>query len=179
KCSCNPTTRSAPWTGARSSRSRRSQRATGWGGWAWRRLGSVRRPLWNTPRPPLRLNRSALLPGPPQELDLRFEGVKRHVPPPAGAIILVPAGTRGQVRWGGGFDWLHIYLEPGLFERVAAEAFDLDPARLTVPPLDGSELPHLRAAITAVGAELASGGPRGPLGARAPGQPPAGPPIPP
>jgi hypothetical protein len=58
-----------------------------------------------------------------------------------------------------------IYLEPGLVERVAAEAFDLDPARLTGPPLDGLELPHLRAAMTAVGAELASGGTGEPLAA--------------
>jgi hypothetical protein len=48
---------------------------------------------------------------------------------------------------------------------VAAEAFDLDPARLTVPPLDGLELPHLRTAMAALGAELASGGPGGPLAA--------------
>jgi AraC family transcriptional regulator len=122
-------------------------------------------PAWEYTAPALTHHRLVLVTRPPRELDLRFEGVKRHVPPPAGAIILVPAGTRGQVRWGGGFDWLHIYLEPGLVERVAAEAFDLDPARLTVPPLDGLELPHLRAAMTAVGAELASGGPGGPLAA--------------
>ena len=42
--------------------------------------------------------------------------------------------------------------------RVAAEAFDLDPARLTVPPLDGLDLPHLRAAMGAVDAELTAGG---------------------
>jgi hypothetical protein len=30
---------------------------------------------------------------PPEELDLQYEGVKRHVPPPAGAISLVPAGS--------------------------------------------------------------------------------------
>src|SRR5262249_30606537 len=92
-------------------------------------------------------------------------GVKRHVPPPAGAIILVPAGTVGQVRWSGGFDWLHIYLEPRLVARVAAEAFDLDPARLTVPPLDCLDLPHLRAAIGAVGAALTTGGAGGALAA--------------
>jgi AraC family transcriptional regulator len=34
--------------------------------------------------------------------------------------------------------------------RVAAEAFDLDPARLTVPPLDGLDLPQLRANVLAV-----------------------------
>ena len=102
---------------------------------------------------------------PPEELDLRYEGVKRLVPPPAGAIMLLPAGTPARVRSSGRKDQLHIFLEPGLVGRLAAEAFGLDPARLTVPPLDCLELPHLRAAMTAVGAELASGGPGGPLAA--------------
>src|SRR5262249_46106657 len=95
----------------------------------------------------------------------RFEGVKRHIPPPAGAIILVPAGTPGRVRWSGGFNWLHIYLEQGQVARVAAEAFGLDPARLTVPPLDALDLPQLRAAMWAVDAELTAGGAGGPLAA--------------
>ena len=55
-------------------------------------------------------------------------------------------------------DTLNIYLEPGLVGRVAAEAFDLDPARVTVPPLDGLDLPDLRAAMRAVDYELASAG---------------------
>jgi AraC family transcriptional regulator len=120
---------------------------------------------WEYNAPALTHHRLILVTRPPQELDLRFEEVKRHVPPPAGSIILVPAGTPGQVRWSGGFDWLHVYLEPELIARVAAEAFDLDPARLTVPPLDGLELPHLRSTMAAVGAELASSGPGGPLAA--------------
>ena len=49
--------------------------------------------------------------------------------------------------------------------RVAAEAFGLDPARLTVPPLDGLDLPHLRAAMGAVDAELTAGGAGGRLAA--------------
>ena len=102
---------------------------------------------------------------PPEELDLRGEGVKRHVPPPSGAIFVVPAGSPHWLRSSGWKDQLHIFLEAGLVTRVAAEAFDLDPARLTVPPLDSLDLPHLRAAMTAVGAELASGGPGGPLAA--------------
>ena len=89
---------------------------------------------------------------PPVDLDLLYEGVKRHVPPPAGSISLVPSGSPARVRSSGRKDQLHIFLEPGLVERVAAEAFDLDPARLTIPPLDGLELPHLRAAMTAVDA---------------------------
>jgi AraC family transcriptional regulator len=122
-------------------------------------------PVWEYDAPALTHHRLVLVTRPPQELELRFEGVKRHVPPPIGAIILVPAGTQGRVRWSGGFDWLHIYLEPGLFARVAAEAFDLDPARLTVPPLDGLDLPPLRAVMRAVDAELTSGGAGGPLAA--------------
>ena len=70
---------------------------------------------------------------------------------------MVPAGSPARWRWSGCFDWLHIFLEPGLVARVAAEAFDLDPARLTVPPLDGLDLPHLRAAMGAVDAELTIG----------------------
>jgi AraC family transcriptional regulator len=122
-------------------------------------------PTWEYDAPALTHHRLVLVTRPPQELELRFEGAKRHVPPPAGAIILVPAGTPGRVRWSGGFDWLHIYLEPGLVEHVAAEAFGLDPARLTVPPLDGLELPHLRVAMAAVDAELTVGGAGGRLAA--------------
>src|SRR6516165_4904738 len=120
---------------------------------------------WEYNAPALTHHRLVLVMRPPRELNLRFEGVKRHVPPPAGAIILVPAGTQGRVRWSGGFDWLHIYLEPGLVARVAAEACDLDPARLTIPPLDALDLPHLRAAMSAVDCELTNGGAGGPLAA--------------
>jgi AraC family transcriptional regulator len=102
---------------------------------------------------------------PPEELDLAYEGVKRHVPPPAGAISLVSAGTPSRWRCSGRRDLLHIHLEAGLVARVAAEAFDLDPARLTVPPLDCLDLPHLRAAMGAVGAELTAGCAGGPLAA--------------
>src|SRR6516162_9518982 len=122
-------------------------------------------PTWEYNAPALTHHRLVLVTRPPQELQLRFEEVKRHVPPPAGAIIVVPAGTRGRVRWSGGFDWLHIYLEPELVARVAAEAFDLDPARLTVPPLDALDLPQLRAAMGTLDAELTAGGAGGPLAA--------------
>jgi AraC family transcriptional regulator len=77
----------------------------------------------------------------------------------------MPAGSRARVRLSGRKDELHVFLEPGLVARVAAEAFDLDPARLTVPPLDGLDLPHLRAAMGAVGTELTAGGAGGPLAA--------------
>ena len=129
--------------------------------------------------PPLTHHTLVLVTRPPEELDLLYEGAKLHVPPPAGSIVLVPAGTPARWRWSGRKDSLHIYLEPGLVERVAAEAFGLDPARLTVPPLDALDLPHLRAAMGAVDAELTSRRRRGAAGRRVPGQRPGRPPDPP
>jgi AraC family transcriptional regulator len=79
--------------------------------------------------------------------------------------MLVPAGTAARVRSSGRRDQLHVFLEPGLVDRVTAEAFDLDPARLTLPPRDSLDLPHLRAAMGAVEAELTAGGAGGPLAA--------------
>jgi AraC family transcriptional regulator len=113
--------------------------------------------------PALTHHRLILIVRPPEELDLRYEGVMRHVPPPAGSIALVPAGSTARWRWSGRMETLVIFLEPGLVARVAAEAFDLDPARSTVPPLDGLDLPHLRAAMRAVDAELTAGGAGGRL----------------
>src|SRR5215470_10175982 len=86
---------------------------------------------------PLTHHALVLFARPPEKLDLRYEGVKRHVPPPVGSISLIPAGSPALWRWSGGKDSLHLYLEPGLVARVAADEFDLDPARLTVPSLDG------------------------------------------
>jgi AraC family transcriptional regulator len=110
-------------------------------------------------------HRLVLFARPPDALDLRYEGVKRHWPPSAGSVSVVPAGSPVHWRWSGPFDWLHVSLEPALVARVAAEAFDLDPARLTVPSLDGLDLPHVRAALEAVDAELTAGGAGGTLAA--------------
>jgi AraC family transcriptional regulator len=67
---------------------------------------------------------------------------------------MVPAGTPARYRWSSHSDSLHVFLEPGLVARVAAEAFELDPARELLPPLDGLDLPRLRAAMLAVNDEL-------------------------
>jgi AraC family transcriptional regulator len=102
---------------------------------------------------------------PPEELDVLYEGVKRHVPPPAGSILVVPAGSPHWGRASGPKDLLHVFLEPELVARVAAEAFGFDPARLTVPPLDAMDLRHLRAMMLAVDAEMRAGGVGGRLAA--------------
>jgi AraC family transcriptional regulator len=122
-------------------------------------------PAFELSPPAITHHRLVLFIRPPEEFDLRYEGVKRHVPPPTGAISVVPAGIPARWLASGRRDALHVYLEPGLVARVAAEAFGLDPARTTVPPLDGLDLPHVRAAMWAVDAELTAGGAGGPLAA--------------
>jgi len=115
--------------------------------------------------PPLAQHTLVLVTRPPDKFDLLYDGVKRHAPLPMGSITLVPAGSPVLWRWSGRKDSLHVYLEPGLVARVAAEVFDLDPARLTVGSLDGLDLPQLRAAMTAVDAELTLGDAGGRLAA--------------
>ena len=121
-------------------------------------------PAFELNLPALTHHRLFLFSRPPEELELRYEGVKRHRPPAASSVSLLPAGSPARVRSSGCKDELHLFLEPGLVSRVAAEAFDLDPVRLTVPPLDGLDLPQLRVPMLAVGDELTAGA-GGPLAA--------------
>jgi AraC family transcriptional regulator len=93
----------------------------------------------------------------PTEFERRCDGVNRSVPPPAGSILVVPAGRPSWDRWGNRSDSLHVCLETDLVARVAEETFGLDPARLVVPPLDGLHHPQLRAAMLAVNEELTAG----------------------
>ena len=135
----------------------------GWVGLDAARYGEV--PDGEVERPPLTHHTLAIFTRPPDEMDFRYEEVKRHLPPPGGSVTIVPAGTPSRWRWRGFKGSFYVYLEPALVARVAAEAFDLDPARLTVPPLDGLDLPQLKAAMRAVDAELTSGEAGGPLAA--------------
>jgi AraC family transcriptional regulator len=115
--------------------------------------------------PPSTHHSLVLVHRPSEECEVRYEGIKRHIPPPAGSILVIPAGIPVRWRWAGPNDSLHVSLEPGLVAQVAAESFDLDPARVVVPPLDQLHLPPLRAALGAVDAELAAGGAGGSLAA--------------
>jgi AraC family transcriptional regulator len=105
-------------------------------------------------QPPLTHHTLLLFLHTPKELELQCAGVNRLVPPRAGSILVVPAGSPARWRWSSHSDSLHVFLEPKLVTRVAAEGFGLDPARVSVPPLDGLELPQLRAAMLAVNDEL-------------------------
>jgi AraC family transcriptional regulator len=109
-------------------------------------------------RPSFTYHELVLFNRPPDVFELDYEGVRRHLPPPAGAVAVVPAGTPSRRRWRGRMGSLHVFLEPDLVTRVAALEFGLDTARWAVPPLDFLALPQLRAAMLAVEAELTAGG---------------------
>jgi transcriptional regulator GlxA family with amidase domain len=68
--------------------------------------------------------------------------VTRHIPPSAGSIICVPAGSPIRARPSGRNDELHIFVEPGVVEHAAAEAFEFDPrpARRTDSALPRTKL---------------------------------------
>ncbi len=104
--------------------------------------------------PPLTHHTLLLFLSTPKEYACRCDGVNRVVPPPAGSVLVVPAGCPSWYRWTNHSDSLHVFLETGLVARVAEETFGLDPARVLAAPLDGLHLPQLRAALLAVNDEL-------------------------
>src|SRR5260370_41111412 len=129
-------------------------------------------------RPPLTHQELVLFSRPPDVFGLDYEGVRRNLPPPAGTVAVVPAGTPSRRQWRGHMGSLLVFLEPDLVTRGAAEQFGLDPARWAVPPLDFLDRPQLRAAMLAVEAELTARRLGRPPPAPAPAHPPRGPPIP-
>ena len=50
-------------------------------------------PISELNAPPLTHHRLFLVTRPPEEWEMLYDGVKRHVPPPAGSISVVPAGS--------------------------------------------------------------------------------------
>jgi AraC family transcriptional regulator len=137
-------------------------------GLGWTGLEATRFSDWTDAdfvRPALTHHSLILITRPPDDLDLHYEDVKRHRPPPMGSVSVVPAGIPTRWRWHGTKSSLHVYLEPKLVGRVAAEAFGLDSTRWMLPALDSLTLPQLRDALLAVNAELTAGGAGGPLAA--------------
>jgi len=135
-------------------------------GLGWANLEATRFSAWGDAefvRPALTHHSLILITEPPDELDVRYEDVKRHRPPPLGSVSVVPAGVPTHWRWRGTKSSLHVYLEPDLVERVALEVFGLDPARGVLPPLDALDIPQLVGALRAVDAELTAGGVGGSL----------------
>jgi AraC family transcriptional regulator len=134
-------------------------------GLGWVGLEAVRyrrEPAFELDRPAMTHHALVMFDRAPDEMAMRFAGVGRHRPPPAGAVAVVPAGLSYRCRMSGLRDSLNVFLEPGLVARVG-ESFGLDPGRWELPPLDFRVIPRLGAAMRAVDAELMSGGAGGRL----------------
>jgi AraC family transcriptional regulator len=99
----------------------------------------------------------------PEVISLRSEGLDREGPPPPGSVIVIPAGSRTWWDWHGPCDSSQVQLDPQLLTRVAAEALDLDPGRVTLPAVYDLSHPQVRAAMLALDTELQAGGPGGRL----------------
>jgi AraC family transcriptional regulator len=115
--------------------------------------------------PPLSHHTLALVVRPPHKFELRYDDVRQTTAPSAGSIYVIPAESAVTWRWTGPKDSLLVFLEPQLIARVAGEAFDLDPARVSVPALADMDYPQLRATMLAVDAELSDDGAGGSLAA--------------
>jgi AraC family transcriptional regulator len=105
--------------------------------------------------------------GPAFEFSLRFAGQEWAEPAPPDALTIIPAGYPSQWRWRGATESTHILLAPPLLARVAAEALDLNPDRVAIPPVYDLSHPPVQAAMLALDAELRAGGPGGRLLAEA------------
>jgi AraC family transcriptional regulator len=113
--------------------------------------------------PPLTQHAVVMVDRPPDKLELQYAGGNRHAPPPPGSIMVVPAESNVLWRWRGVKGSFHVYLEPRLIERVAADSFQRDASRTTIRPLDSQNLPEIRAVILALQNEMRNGGVAGPL----------------
>jgi AraC family transcriptional regulator len=94
---------------------------------------------------------------PPALVSFRVGGVERDAPPP-GALLLIPAGTPTRPRFRGLRESVQVLLEPSLLDRVAAEALDLNPDRVVLPPLLGASHPFIEGTVRELHAELIDGG---------------------
>jgi AraC family transcriptional regulator len=101
--------------------------------------------------------------GPATAFSLRFGGQERTEAAPPQSLAVIPAGYPSQWRWRGAAESVHVLVEPELLARVAAEALDLNPDRVELPPVHDLSHPHLRDTLLALDAELRQGGPGGRL----------------
>jgi AraC family transcriptional regulator len=95
---------------------------------------------------------------PPMETRFRGGGLDWHEKQPAGSILVVPAGIPRQAFWRGPVEAVHVHLDPQVMVRTAAETFELEPARVELPPLGALEHPDVKATMLLMDAELGSGG---------------------
>jgi AraC family transcriptional regulator len=133
-------------------------------GWSGLRVEHFRgNPDLDVHLPPLTHHLFLLYQRPPDLFSLRSEDLERQGPPPPGAIIFIPAGSPTWWDWHGPCESSQVQLGPQLLTRVAAEALELNPDRVALPPAYALSHPAIRAPVLALDAELRAGGPGGRL----------------
>jgi len=105
-------------------------------------------------KPSLPVHSLILITSPPEKVEVECGSVKLQRPFPSGSMVLAPSTSPVRWRWIGSQDSFHLYLEPALLTRVAAESFELS---LDIPPLEFLNQPGLRATMLALDAELTHG----------------------
>ncbi|MEI9999225.1 MAG: AraC family transcriptional regulator [Verrucomicrobiota bacterium] len=132
--------------------------SSGWPGMQAVRFRSA--PTCEITTPAQKLHGLVLVTDPPETLELRFDMVRRNRPHPPGTMIVVPADLPVYWNWAGAKGSFHIYLEPALVSRIAAESFGVE---VEVPPIDNACLPELRTTMLALERELTLGMPGCPI----------------
>jgi AraC family transcriptional regulator len=113
--------------------------------------------------PPLSHHLLLVYQRPPALFAMHCDALHREAPPSPGSLLVLPAGTPSRWEWRGACDSSQIQLEPQLLTRVAAEALDLNPDRVELPPVHDLSHPQLRATVQALDAEVTAGSPGGRL----------------
>jgi AraC family transcriptional regulator len=101
--------------------------------------------------------------GPATAFSLRFAGHERTEASPPGSLAVIPASYPSRWRWRGAVESVHGLLEPRLLARVGAEALDINPDRVELPPVHDLSDARLRDTLLALDAEVRAGGPGGRL----------------
>jgi AraC family transcriptional regulator len=109
--------------------------------------------------PPLTHHLLLVYQRPPDLFAMHCEALHRQTSPSPGSLLIIPAGTPSRWEWHGPCDSSQIQLEPQLLTRVAAEALDLNPDRVELPPVHDLSHPQLRATVQALDAELRADSP--------------------
>src|SRR5262249_33808160 len=155
----------SPWEGHKILRFEAAGAGDGLGGVGLEAARCRAEPAFERNVPAITHHRLVLVTRPPVGLDLRYEGVKRHRPTPAGSLTLVPAGRPVWAPSGRHKAELHIFLQAAVVPRGAAAARGPPPAPPPVPRRVRWGRPERGRAMSAVGAGLAAGGAGGPLAA--------------
>ncbi len=105
-------------------------------------------------KPSLSLHALALITRPPRQTRDRMRLHEASAVDSDRSMVFVPSTVPVRWRWTGTKDSFHLYLDPELITRVAAESFDMS---LELPPLEVLNLPDLRTTMQAFDAELTRG----------------------